>query len=317
MGGKCSSLSSRTSCVKKDEDDPGEAYEMEEAVAASRAIVSETEKSTPLLKLDRLPTIPSTIDINTATEEDLMTLPTIGRALAHEIVEYRKKVGKFRTVHDLTLVKGIGSAKLEKIRKEIHVTFDSNSRYTNRETSKKLVNINTAILEQLVQVKGITLDVAAKIIEYRSKYGKFRHINDLVEPAALLDTPTLLKLKSFLTVGKSDTRRSRKESLASIIRNGSTDTFFHTGPESLENVRPTVDEFNGTSDGRPIVRIATWNLQQCSVEKVNNPGVREVICATIFENGIKILAVQEVADKDVLEKLADELNNPTLPNVQR
>ena len=321
MGGLCSSIAKGTICTKNVNGDKEDAYVIEKTVTISPRIettFTEIENATPLLNSNRLPTIPSTIDINIASEEDLMTLPTIGRALAHEIVEYRQKVRKFQTVNELVHVKGIGNARLEKIRKEIHVTSTNHVKPTSdKESTKKLVNINTAASEQLVKVNGISSELAKKIIEYRTNNGRFFHINDLVEPAALLDTPALLKLKAYITVDKNDTKRSRKASLASLIRNGSTDRFFHTGPESMENVRPSVDEFTGTTDDRPIVRIATWNLQQCSIDKVNNPGVREVICATIFESGIKILAVQELADKDVLAKIVEELNDPTLPNVQR
>ena len=33
------------------------------------------------------------------------------------------------------------------------------------------------------------------------------------------------------------------------------------------------------------VRVASWNLQKLSLEKIRNPGVREVICMTLLENG--------------------------------
>lgn len=55
------------------------------------------------------------ININTATAATLMTLPGIGEVLAQRIVDYRLAHGSFKTVAELTNVKGIGEKKLEAI----------------------------------------------------------------------------------------------------------------------------------------------------------------------------------------------------------
>lgn len=56
------------------------------------------------------------VPINTATEEQLDQLPGIGPALAKRIIEYRTEHGPFTSVDDLTKVRGIGPALMEKIR---------------------------------------------------------------------------------------------------------------------------------------------------------------------------------------------------------
>jgi competence protein ComEA len=56
------------------------------------------------------------INLNTATLEELESLPGIGPTLAQRIVEYRDAHGPFQSVEDLLLVKGIGPSLLEKIR---------------------------------------------------------------------------------------------------------------------------------------------------------------------------------------------------------
>lgn len=56
------------------------------------------------------------INLNTATLEELDSLPGIGPVLAQRIIDYRQTVGPFQSVDDLLHVKGIGSALLEKIR---------------------------------------------------------------------------------------------------------------------------------------------------------------------------------------------------------
>jgi len=56
------------------------------------------------------------VDINSATLEELDGLPGIGPTYAQRIIEYRKDQGSFQDVEELTQVKGIGPATLEKIR---------------------------------------------------------------------------------------------------------------------------------------------------------------------------------------------------------
>lgn len=56
------------------------------------------------------------VDINTASREDLETLPGVGPVTAEAIVQYRKANGKFKTIDDLTGVKGIGEKTYAKIK---------------------------------------------------------------------------------------------------------------------------------------------------------------------------------------------------------
>lgn len=58
----------------------------------------------------------SPVNVNTATLDELTALPGIGEKRAEAILEMRKQKGGFKSVDELTEVKGIGPANLEKLR---------------------------------------------------------------------------------------------------------------------------------------------------------------------------------------------------------
>ena len=65
----------------------------------------------------KVPLTKKTVDINTATREQLESIPGIGPVLAERIFVYRELRGKFQKFDDLCQVKGIGPKKLNKISK--------------------------------------------------------------------------------------------------------------------------------------------------------------------------------------------------------
>lgn len=132
------------------------------------------------------------LNVNIATEEELMTLPGINREIARNIVDHRKAIGRFKKVEDLALVRGIGADKLEVIRPEICVSKRLSSRASSRAASfdslksqdskstvktSKSVNVNKATAFELQNVHGITQEIAAGIVEYRNRKGPFRRVS--------------------------------------------------------------------------------------------------------------------------------------------
>ena len=63
----------------------------------------------------------SNVNINTATQTELETLPGIGPSLALRIINYRRENGKFASIEELKNVSGIGDNKYDEIKKYIYV----------------------------------------------------------------------------------------------------------------------------------------------------------------------------------------------------
>jgi competence protein ComEA len=56
------------------------------------------------------------INLNTATVDQLETLPGIGQKTAERIIEYRTRSGGFKRIEDLMNVKGIGEKSFLKLK---------------------------------------------------------------------------------------------------------------------------------------------------------------------------------------------------------
>ncbi|MFI5184471.1 MAG: ComEA family DNA-binding protein [Vicinamibacteria bacterium] len=55
------------------------------------------------------------VNINTASVQQLVTLPGVGEKVAARIVEYRQKSGGFKSASELVNVRGIGEKNLHRI----------------------------------------------------------------------------------------------------------------------------------------------------------------------------------------------------------
>ena len=65
------------------------------------------------------------VNINTASAEQLALLPRVGASVAQRIIDFRDKNGRFKTLEDLMLVRGIGEKTYELIEPHVTLTGDT------------------------------------------------------------------------------------------------------------------------------------------------------------------------------------------------
>lgn len=68
-----------------------------------------------------IPTQIQKININLASQNELIRLNGVGPVLAKRILDYRKNNGPFRSVDQLANIKGLGPKKLIKITQQIEI----------------------------------------------------------------------------------------------------------------------------------------------------------------------------------------------------
>lgn len=158
------------------------------------------------------------LELNTASAKDLAYIDGIGEAIAARIVEYAKSHG-FYDVDDLLNVSGIGQGKLRGIRPYVYAdpsglpprtettvsqpydpfgngnNYTSDWGYAQTQTPQIYrVNVNTGSKADFMQLPGIDETLAESIIDFRSRIGGFKKLEELV----LADGMTNSKLSAIL-----------------------------------------------------------------------------------------------------------------------
>lgn len=87
-------------------ESPAAVPAQEETVQAEQTEPAEAEEK---------PAAAEMVNINTANEEELMSLPGIGQTRAASIIDYRESIGKFEKIEDIMNVKGIKTGIFSKI----------------------------------------------------------------------------------------------------------------------------------------------------------------------------------------------------------
>jgi competence ComEA-like helix-hairpin-helix protein len=290
------------------------------------------------------------IDVNNATEEELMTLTGINRHTARNIVDYRRRIGGFRKVEDVALVSGVGASRLAAIRSELCVrrptlrqlqptmersrgggggidddvsadrSMSSSGIFADdsQSTVAVVVDVNTASTVELLQVPLIDRTLADRIVQHRQQYGSFTDVDDLLAVEGL--TPSVLTvLRPHLLTQAPIQLAAHQPDLDDDVLARDLVTQFRLLFGDVN--RMTFYRRYVTNPAPPLteggLRLATWNLDHCNSPKIDNPGVKEVVAMTILENRLSLIALQGITDHCVLLKLCCELNEPTLGAVKR
>lgn len=158
------------------------------------------------------------VNINTADQTELETLPGIGESKAVAIIQYRTDNGPFTSVDDLDNVSGIGASTLANLRDLVTVggaaaaapggassagtaatTATSPTATAPPPVACSVVNINTADAAALDGLPGIGPSKAAAILQYRADNGKFASCDGL-DAVSGIGPSTLAGLRDCCTV---------------------------------------------------------------------------------------------------------------------
>lgn len=143
---------------------------------------------------------PVKYDLQTATKEELITIPGIGEKRATDILNYRSEKG-FQNKIDLMNVKGIGKATYLKIESYFNDLGTSEITEVSKPENIKSVkvNINTANAETLTKLTGIGPAKAQKIIALRLELGRFSTIDELLQVKGI-GPKSLAKMKDQIVL---------------------------------------------------------------------------------------------------------------------
>ncbi len=111
------------------------------------------------------------IDINTASQEDLIKVYGIGEGLSKGILEQKEKLGAFVSMEQMNDIWGLSPEVIENLNKSFHVSS------TN---SIKKININSASIKELSQFPFFKYNLAKEIVTYRTMNGDIK-IEDLTK----------------------------------------------------------------------------------------------------------------------------------------
>lgn len=112
------------------------------------------------------------LNIDTASENDFMMLPGVGKITAHRIIKFRDGNGGFKNLQELTRVEGISQ--------KLFISIKDHLTLTGKSDLKILIDINSASKETLLTLPLISKEKAEAIINYRNKHEGFTRIEDLL-----------------------------------------------------------------------------------------------------------------------------------------
>ena len=112
------------------------------------------------------------IDINKASQEDLLKIYGIGEVISKRILNFRESLGGFGSMEQMKDIWGLSNEVIDNLNTHFKIVGTGNL---------KKVNINNASLKDLAQFPYFKYALAKEIVIYRSMNGDFKNIEDLTK----------------------------------------------------------------------------------------------------------------------------------------
>jgi DNA uptake protein ComE-like DNA-binding protein len=118
------------------------------------------------------------LELNAADSASLVKLYRIGPKLASKIIVYRKQLGGFLNLNQLTEIWGFDEDILYDLQGKIYV--DANK--------SKRINLNTVTENELKTHPYFKYKLARILVNYRNQHGKYTNFNDLLKIKVINDS---------------------------------------------------------------------------------------------------------------------------------
>jgi len=126
------------------------------------------------------------IDINKATQEDLIKIYGIGEAISLRILKLKESLGGFVSMEQMKDVWGLSPEVIENLNSHFKVS---------ESPSLKKIDINNASIKELSQFPYFNYQLAKQIVTFRSMNGDFKNVNDLTKIKGLsIDKANIIAL---------------------------------------------------------------------------------------------------------------------------
>jgi DNA uptake protein ComE-like DNA-binding protein len=112
------------------------------------------------------------IDINRASQEDLIKIYGIGEAISLRILKFKESLGGFVSMEQMKDVWGLSPEVIENLNSHFKVLTLPNV---------KKVDINNASIKELSQFPYFNYQIAKQIVTFRSMNGDIKNIDDLTK----------------------------------------------------------------------------------------------------------------------------------------
>jgi DNA uptake protein ComE-like DNA-binding protein len=118
------------------------------------------------------------IELNTADSNTIVALYRIGPSLTHRIIDYRDKLGGFKSLSQLNEIWGFDEDILYDLQGKIYV--DS--------TKARIFNLNTVTADELKTHPYFKYKLSNVIINYRTQHGPYKSLAELKETGVVNDS---------------------------------------------------------------------------------------------------------------------------------